>query len=161
MYIAFFTRNQPHQQPSQWETIIILLAFLQCTFVQNNPSNFLLLLQKIIFFSFVWWTCKWFCSSSLVADYNYFQRNPSLAGKITASFIFKIKAATLFGKKAWLHWHETISSIQFLLWIFTFSSRNIVIKGEVCTLWGVLYEIYSKMFLKSESRSVLVPGVFG
>lgn len=77
-------------------------------------------------------------------------------------------AATSFGSKTWLNWHEL-----FIVFIYlsvnshTFSSRNINVIKNAYLLLGVLHntlQIYLDDFLKPEkpaSQNIFGPSVFG
>lgn len=56
---------------------------------KTTPPNFLLLLLKIIIFSFVYWICLWLYCSFLVLNYmqfSVFLNKPAFAGEITDCF---------------------------------------------------------------------------
>lgn len=69
-----------------------LLTSLQQTSAQNTPPNFLLLLRKIMFLSFLCWSCLWFCCGLLVPDCNSppFLNKLIFACQVTGSFHFKV-----------------------------------------------------------------------
>lgn len=96
-YIASSTRNQPPLQLSPSGIGITLDSSVQRTFLPNTP-NFLLPLHKIMFLSFVSWTCLCFCCSLLVPDCNslVFLNKPIFACKITGSFLVKINIMIVF-----------------------------------------------------------------
>lgn len=73
-------------------------------FFKTTSPCFLLFLHKIMFLSFVIWTCSGFCYRALIWNFNSLLslNKPLFAGKIVAYFIFKVNKAYLIYTQTYL-----------------------------------------------------------